>query len=471
MRIPRPSLADGRGIRAFGRPPDRDRATSISPHHPPLWGGPLRRGGAGGSVRRAGGRPRDGPGPFPDPDDVSEAHPEPSPRPSPEELERQALRQMVREAVDRSPYGYFDERPVTATREELLERMRQGRPTPLVWTPETLGLVPPWQVPYLFDAYREHGAKRARGLALFWGAVVVLLVLAAAGTGGIGFGSPLLLFALFAGLLAGQSLREMRSFRRLTADRLRAEVREVRARPAPRREPVRETRWIGAGLVALFVVQALPAFLGADVPGGLLMNIPVATTEAVDVNRELVRRGELWRLLTGTLVHGGVLHLAFNFMALTALGRVLEAFAHRAYVPLVFLLAALGGSAASVALMPGGPPSVGASGGILGLFGFLGVMAIRRRALMPPGFGRALLTDVAVIALMGIVGYGFIDNAAHAGGLATGALVGLLTVPATGDVPHWDAPPAVRRASTVALAVLLLAAVATAVLMLSTYVG
>jgi membrane associated rhomboid family serine protease len=403
---------------------------------------------------------------------VSEAQPEPFPQPSPEELERQRLRQMVREAVERSDYGFFDERPVTASREELMDRMRQGRPTPLVWTPETIGLVPPWQIPWLFDAYREHGARRARNLALFWGGVLALLVLATAVTGTIGFGNPLLLFALFAGLLAAQSLREMRTFRALTVDRLRAEVREVRARPAPRREPVRETRWIGVGLIALFVIQVLPAFAyGLDVIGTLLMTVPTPTTEVVNVNRELVRLGQPWRLLTGTLVHGGILHIVFNFMALTALGRVLEAFAHRAYVPLVFLLSAIGGSVASVALMPSGPPSVGASGGILGLFGFLGVMAIRRRRLMPPGFGRALLVDVSVIALMGIVGYGFIDNAAHAGGLAAGALIGLVSVPTTGDVPHWEAPRAVRALSSAALAVLLLATLATALMMASTYLG
>jgi MYXO-CTERM domain-containing protein len=107
--------------------------------------------------------------------------------------------------------------------------------------------------------------------------------------------------------------------------------------------------------------------------------------------------------------------------------------------------------------------SVGSSGGLMGLFGFLGVMGWRRRHLMPPGFVRAVLVDVAVIAAMGVVGYQFIDNAAHAGGLAAGVLLGLLMVPTRGTTPYWEPPRYIRRAGGVSLAILLLAAAGTVI--------
>ena len=40
-------------------------------------------------------------------------------------------------------YGYVEKQAHASTREELVERLAEGRPTPLVWTPETAGIVPP----------------------------------------------------------------------------------------------------------------------------------------------------------------------------------------------------------------------------------------------------------------------------------------------------------------------------------------
>jgi rhomboid protease GluP len=375
------------------------------------------------------------------------------------------VEEQLYEAALASAYGWYDGRPVPASREALVERLRGGERTPLVWTPETEGrLAPAWSVPYLFDAFRAHGLGRARRLALGWGAACAVLLAFAAATGQLGFGTPLPVFVFLAGVLAAHSAFQYRKFRALTPEKLRAEARAAYARPAPRRDPARYTQWLGAALIAVFAAQVAAVLLGGGGVGSALGDGSGNFAAAyVGVDKDRVRAGEWWRLLSGALVHGNVIHIAFNFMAFTALGRVLEAFAHRAFVPLVFLLAALGGGAASTVLMPHGV-SVGASGGIMGMFGFLGTMALRRgrRHLMPPGFGRALLTDIGIIVAMGVVGYQFIDNAAHAGGFAAGALVGLLAVPREGDRPYWEPPRAVRLAGDAALGVLFAAAAATA---------
>jgi membrane associated rhomboid family serine protease len=397
---------------------------------------------------------------------LSEAHPEPSPPPpSPDEQEQQrrAVQALVREAAEQSPYGYFEERPVPATREELLERLRQGRPTPLVWTPETLGVVPTWTVPYLFEAYREHGMRHARNLVLFWGAVAAALGAAVVAGGA---GTSALLFAMLAGVLVVHSAVEYRTFRTLTPEKLRTEVREIRSRPPPRRGPPRMTRLLAGVIGAVFAAQILPGLLqGIGIQAGIDVSAQVA-----GVNKEAVRAGAWWLLLTGTLLHGHVLHFAMNILGFLALGRILEAFSHRAFVPLAFLLSAIGGSLASQLLLPEGL-SVGASGGIMGMFGFLAVMAFRRRHLMPPGFGRAIAVDVGVIVMMGIVGYGLIDNAAHGGGMLTGALLGLLAIPKDGAEPHWDPPRWLQAAGHAALAGVILIAALAILLIAGVYLG
>ncbi len=93
----------------------------------------------------------------------------------------------------------------------------------------------------------------------------------------------------------------------------------------------------------------------------------------------------------------------------------------------LFHLCRVTGSLASCLLMPS-VPSVGASGGILGLSGYLIVLAFRRRAQLPSGLGRQLWRGVALTALVGALGYNYIDNAAHLGGLLGGILCGLLLI-------------------------------------------
>jgi rhomboid protease GluP len=172
----------------------------------------------------------------------------------------------------------------------------------------------------------------------------------------------------------------------------------------------------------------------------------------------LVRAGEVWRLLSSAYMHDGLLHFGMNTMALLALGRFMEAYSHRAYVPIVFLFTAL---AASFASFLNVPASVGASGGIMGMFGFLALMARRRREVMPPGFGRAILIDIGVIAAMGIFGRGYIDNWAHAGGFLAGALLGWLMIPRGGRTAYWEPSRPIRRLGDASLAILLLGSLGT----------
>ncbi len=75
-------------------------------------------------------------------------------------------------------------------------------------------------------------------------------------------------------------------------------------------------------------------------------------------------------------------------------------------------------------------PSAGASGALFGLVGVLFVFGIKFRHELPEGFKRAFGTGMLPIILInlfiGYIGRGVIDNAAHVGGLLSGAALALV---------------------------------------------
>ena len=143
-----------------------------------------------------------------------------------------------------------------------------------------------------------------------------------------------------------------------------------------------------------------------------------------------IAEGEYWRLFTVVLVHGGVLHLAFNMYALFLVGPIVEALYGHVRFLLLYLACAAAGSAASY-LFTGAPIAVGASGAIFGLFGVLLVAdrvhkpALTRQARNLQG---QIMGLIAINLVFGFVAPG-IDNAAHVGGLLAGCWLGYAVIP------------------------------------------
>ena len=79
--------------------------------------------------------------------------------------------------------------------------------------------------------------------------------------------------------------------------------------------------------------------------------------------------------------------------------------------------------------MPNSLPMVGASGGIMGLIGYLAIYGYRRKQQLPPDFLRSMLINIGFIAAFGLVAYQIIDNFAHLGGFLVGAVYAFLQVP------------------------------------------
>jgi membrane associated rhomboid family serine protease len=213
-------------------------------------------------------------------------------------------------------------------------------------------------------------------------------------------------------------------------------------------------------VLALIVLVALAQVFGRIKTEGLgaLMSL-IHTwdgTAAAGLVKERYFQGEWWRLFTAPFLHGNVLHFLMNAAGLLYLGKRLEVFARWPHLVLVFLFAACVGGEASARFVPS--PSVGASGGLMGWLGFLMVFETLHKSLVPRRARRRLAAGVILTAIIGLIGYRFIDNAAHAGGLFAGMLYAAIVFPPSSSPNRPNSNLVDRIAATAALLVLTAAA-------------
>lgn len=125
--------------------------------------------------------------------------------------------------------------------------------------------------------------------------------------------------------------------------------------------------------------------------------------------------GEWYRVLTATFTHVHALHIGLNMLALYMLGSQLEPVLGRSRFVTLYLLSALGGSAASLLSVSGAYHiSIGASGAVYGLFGALFIIARRLG-----GETRGILVILAINLVFSFT-ISVIDWRAHLGGLVIG---------------------------------------------------
>lgn len=161
---------------------------------------------------------------------------------------------------------------------------------------------------------------------------------------------------------------------------------------------------------------------------------------------------EPWRLLTAGFLHAGLLHLVINGVVLVQL-RVVEQVLGRAGWLVVYFASILAGNLCSAA-GPGDVPSVGASGGVLGLLGAVVATTTlpRARTGLPDELRDALragmLQTVGLNVLLAFT-VPDIDHVAHLGGFVAGFTTGVALVrPPDDEFARGRA----RRAGVVALA-------------------
>lgn len=172
--------------------------------------------------------------------------------------------------------------------------------------------------------------------------------------------------------------------------------------------------------------------------------------QAAGLVKSAVWDGEVWRLFTCATLHVNFMHIWMNGHALFELGRMIESLTHRAFLGIVFLPSAVCGSVFSLLLIPN-TTSVGASGGLMGLVGFLAVLGYRRKEILPSSFFKSILSSICFMGVVGLVGFAIIDNAAHLGGLLAGAVCGVVLIKKGGVATSTTASRLVKGLGFVSL--------------------
>ena len=154
-----------------------------------------------------------------------------------------------------------------------------------------------------------------------------------------------------------------------------------------------------------------------------------ALTEWGANSRSLIASGDIWRLFSYQFLHANTIHILGNMAYLFMAGLIIEPKIGTGRFLLVYLVSGLFAGLASIGWYED-TVSVGASGAVFGLYGL--ALALIQKKLFPSDWKYAFLIVTASMAgygfLMGL--FGGIDNAAHAGGLVAGYLLGLIYIPA-----------------------------------------
>jgi rhomboid protease GluP len=198
---------------------------------------------------------------------------------------------------------------------------------------------------------------------------------------------------------------------------------------AKRRHIILTYSLLGA-LLAVFVGEY---FFRAGTDGGLL-DPSIRTLIALGAldKAAVTADGEWWRLFSAPLLHGGLLHIALNSLALFFAGAVLENVIGRAWFAAIFAVSGVCGAFLSLVINPPALISVGASGAIMGLFAAAFAVSYRypnaspMRSFLQSGSLRVLIPSMLPL-FDGIFGQK-IDYAAHLGGAIGGVALGLVLI-------------------------------------------
>ncbi len=228
----------------------------------------------------------------------------------------------------------------------------------------------------------------------------------------------------------GEEFHKARGVAARTREAEAKEMAEYRRRIRTRRSLFPKFGGYGAGpltfsLIVLCLAVAAYSKLGFDHE----TLRPLLLADPANANGTMlpeVRAGEVWRLITPTLIHFGPLHLIFNMIWLYQLGCMIEA--RRGAVQFALLVVVTGVGPMLAQYWVSGPGYVGGMSGVI--YGLAGYVWMRGK--YDPASGVFLdrqsiqwLLIWLVICYTGIIGN--VANTAHVTGLVIGLIWGRVT--------------------------------------------
>jgi len=137
----------------------------------------------------------------------------------------------------------------------------------------------------------------------------------------------------------------------------------------------------------------------------------------------VIQAHRFWTLISASFLHGGILHIAFNMMALYQLGPfVLREFGFHRFINLYIIT---GGCGFAASVLFGVPFTIGASASICGLIGAIIYYGKSRGGSYGEAIYKQAMGWVVGLIFFGIIFPG-INNWAHGGGILSGILLAFL---------------------------------------------
>lgn len=174
---------------------------------------------------------------------------------------------------------------------------------------------------------------------------------------------------------------------------------------------------LGLTILVFLAQLGTESLLGVDLPAAYGVK-----------SNELIALGQYWRLFTPMLLHGSIMHVAFNMYALLILGPGLEQSFGRMRFLALYLLAGFAGNVFSMTFTPA--PSLGSSTSIFGLLAAQGVFLYLNRSLFGWRARNALTNILTIAGINFFIGLSpGIDNWGHLGGFVAGGVFSLIAGP------------------------------------------
>ncbi|MDD5168384.1 MAG: rhomboid family intramembrane serine protease [Syntrophales bacterium] len=137
----------------------------------------------------------------------------------------------------------------------------------------------------------------------------------------------------------------------------------------------------------------------------------------------ILQFGRWWTLVTASFLHGGILHIFFNMMALHQLGPfILAEYGFSRFIVIYILTGVAGFFLSTIA---GIPFTIGASASICGLIGAILYFGKSRGGFYGEAIFRQAMGWVVGLVLFGLIVPG-INNWAHGGGIISGIAIAFI---------------------------------------------